>query len=211
MKKTLAIVIVAVVAMIADVGMDAQVRYGIVGGFTSSKVDAEAKVSDANVYNVGFAAKIPLGHGFAVQPGAVYQVKGASLDEIGGNPASAHFDTKVGYLEMPVQLQWGPDLILFRPYVLTEPFIGIGINLENDLDSLKSKSFDESTMSRFEYGIALGGGIEFWRLQVSAKYFWNFGSLKDGINDGAIASTVSQAFTEGKSFNGFTISFGLLF
>ncbi|MBQ3881716.1 MAG: PorT family protein [Bacteroidales bacterium] len=211
MKKTIMTLIAAAVAMIAGVGMDAQVRYGILGGFTSSSADANAKVGKCNLYHVGFAAKIPVGAGFAVQPGITYQMKGASLEEIAGDITSFHLDTKVGYLELPVQLQWGPDLVLFRPYVFAEPFIGIGLNVDNDIKSLRSKSFDESAMKRFEYGLALGGGLEFWRLQLSAKYFWNFGSLVDGINEGIIATTVRDAFAEGKSFNGFAITLGLFF
>ena len=77
--------IAAAVAMIAGVGMDAQVRYGILGGFTSSSADANAKVGKCNLYHVGFAAKIPVGAGFAVQPGITYQMKGASLEEIAGD------------------------------------------------------------------------------------------------------------------------------
>lgn len=211
MKKFLTLVIVTIVAMTVGVGMNAQVRYGIVGGFTSSSADADAKVGNMNLYNIGFAVKVPLGLGFAVQPGISYQMKGAKLSEIAGDISSVHFDTKVGYLEFPVQFQWGPDLLLFRPYALMEPYVGIGLNVENDIETIKSKSFDESSMERFEYGLALGGGVEFWKLQLSAKYFWNFGSLEDGIKEGDIPSTIYTAFKDKRGFNGFTISLGLLF
>ncbi|MBQ9172551.1 MAG: PorT family protein [Bacteroidales bacterium] len=211
MKTTLKFIIAAVAAMIIGVSASAQVHFGLVGGVTSSSADADAKVGNMALYHVGFVTKIPMGLGFAFQPGITYQMKGASLSEITGDVSTAHFDTKVGYLEFPFQFQWGPDLVLFRPYALAEPFIGIGLNVQNDYESLRSKSFDESAMNRFEYGLALGGGVEIWKFQLSAKYFWNFGSLRSGIKDGDIASTVSSAFKDGKSFNGFTFSLAFLF
>ena len=127
----------------------------------------------------------------------------------------------MGYIELPLQLQWGPDLLLFRPYVLAEPFLGYAIATNSkgktQLDvSASSSSFKESGMSRLEYGFGLGGGIEIWRIQLSAKYFWNFGSLYDqggsvGGTADAVAQTVKSAFGDKKSFNGIMFSLGLMF
>ena len=76
-----------------------------------------------------------------------------------------------------------------------------------------SNAFKDVNMSRFEYGLGLGGGLEIWRLQLSLKYFWNFGSLSsDGHKvDSPIGRTVTEAFKEKKNFNGLTLSAALFF
>jgi hypothetical protein len=151
-------------------------------------------------------------------------VKGASLNTVGSVSASESFkslDTQVGYIELPLQLQWGPDLLLFRPYVLAEPFLGYAIatNSEgkNQLDiSSSSKGLKESGLSRLEYGLSLGAGIDVWKLQLAAKYFWNFGSLYSddstvGSAADAVAQNVKSAFGDKKSFSGIMFSLGFMF
>ena len=31
--------------------------------------------------------------------------------------------------------------------------------------------------NRFEYGIGIGGGVDFWKFQLQVKYNWNIGQL----------------------------------
>ena len=97
-------------------------RFGIVGGVTSS----ESKIKDFNSksitqYHAGLLVEIPLGAGFGFQTGALYQVKGMQLDKMNDSSISDignSFETKVGFIEVPLQLQWGPDLVRFREVLL---------------------------------------------------------------------------------------------
>ncbi len=191
-------------------------RFGAVGGFTSSSADVDVLSAESySLYHAGVAFQLHLGAGFCIQPELLYQVKGVQLSsaltgEVDG-PA-LDLKSKVGYLELPVQLQWGPDLLAFRPYVFAEPFVGYAVNLNTKVGTLESKDFRKAAVDRLEYGLGLGAGIEFWRLQVSARYFWNFGSLysESGEVD-AIGQTVKTAFTEGKNFNGVSVSAAFFF
>jgi hypothetical protein len=54
-------------------------------------------------------------------------------------------------------------------------------------------------INRFSYGVGLGGGLEVWKLQVSARYNWNLGPL-------AKASTAFGTIMQNKNFGGVTLS-----
>jgi len=213
MKKTLTVVAVVMLSLCSFVSKAQTYGLGVIGGFTSS--NANVTNFDANaisVYHFGVTDKFNLGLGFAMQPSIVYQVKGTSLSEMVDNPNAGlkALDTSVGFLEIPVQLQWGPDLLAFRPYVFAEPFIGYGLNFtaESTKDKLVN-NWDVANIKRWEYGLGIGAGIEIWHLQISGRYFWNFGQLygKDAsLSSNDIANVIESAFKEGKSFNGFSVS-----
>ena len=100
----------------------AQSRYGVIGGMTFST----SRISDMNrasmtQWHAGFTYKLDLPLGFSIQPSLMYHVKGAKLDP-------QQFDIRMGYLELPVSFQWGPDLLLFRPFLDVTPFIGYAMN-----------------------------------------------------------------------------------
>ena len=211
----LAVAAVAVMAFGLNAG--AQIRFGVLGGFTSSSTKAaEVTPESVSLYHAGVALKVPVGLGFAIQPQVTYQVKGTALNEtIAGVTGS--FDTKVGYLEVPVQIQWGPDLLVARPYVLAEPFVGYAVNMKSVASgsvgdvgaSAEFTDIEESGLNRFEYGLGVGAGIEIWRLQLSARYFWNFGELAgDGKN---AVNQAWDAISAGESFSGISVSLALFF
>ena len=180
-------------------------RVGVIGGETSTSTTIkEVDTKSIAQYHAGLVAEIPLGAGFAVQPALLYQVKGMSLDKWGdntGSDISKSLETKLGYVEIPVQLQWGPDLVAFRPYAFVEPFIGYQIT-EKNKDEIKSV---DTELVKVEYGMSLGAGIDISHFQISAKYFWNFGNVYKGdINK---TGTAIKDF----NFNGFAISVALFF
>ena len=197
--------VAAVAVMVSGLNASAQVRFGVLGGFTSSSTKAEnINTESVSLYHAGVAAQVRLPFNLAVQPQLVYQVKGT---------AAASADTKVGYVEVPVQIQWGPDLIVCRPYVLAEPFVGYALNVKATSGLANAQmvinDFKDLNLNRFEYGVGVGAGIEFWRLQLSAKYFWNFGQLSNETKE--IAGQVYDAISSGKSFSGINVSLALFF
>ena len=89
-------------------------RAGVTAGFTSSS--AKVKEWNANSvgrYHFGFTAQLPIALGFAIQPSILYQAKGTKLNF--GEAEISDVNAMVSYLEIPVQVQWGPDLVTFRP------------------------------------------------------------------------------------------------
>lgn len=227
LKTTLAAIamLFCVAASAQDIGSS---RIGVIGGFTSSDSNADIfKTSSYSLYHIGVAFQYPLVAGFVIQPALTYQMKGATLDgvqEAGLSNISlavASLDTKVGYAEIPVQIQWGPDLVAFRPYVFAEPFVGFAVNTANKIESDLVSSgtildtvtdFKEAAINRLEYGAGVGAGCEFSRFQISARYFWNFGSLYSESGEmNAVGQTIKAAYEDKKNFNGFSVSVAVFF
>ena len=95
---------------------------------------------------------------------------------------------------------------------MAEPFVGFALNSKTVSAGVKETNLAKSALSKMEYGLGLGGGVELWRLQVSARYYWNFGSLCDSSGEVTpIGQEVRAAFKNGKNFNGFSLSAALFF
>ena len=178
--------------------------FGIVGGYTSSSMKMQEMTfkSSAGVH-AGFAYNLPLGAGFSLQPELIYNVKGYNWQ---GDKDAAVLQEKAkfGYVEIPVQLQWGPDLLLLRPYVLAEPFAGFAVTGKKIIEKGETTVDWDSFKSRLEYGVGVGAGIEIYnRVQVSFKYYWNF-------EDATQWSDVTDK-VKGKGFSGLTFTAGIFF
>ncbi len=215
MKRFLTIA--AAFILLFSVQAKAQIKYGITGGmnFNTSEIsgiDVDAKAG----WNLGVTALLDLPLGFSVQPSLVYSRKGANLVSLGNFTASQ----SMGFLELPVSVQWGPDLLLFRPFVDVTPFVGYALNnkYKANLSTLKSSSSTSVNTSlswdnfhRFEYGIGLGGGINVWKLQVIARYCWNLGSLYNVEGWDEIKDQISGLSRESKNFGGVNVGVSFFF
>ena len=203
----------------------AQEGVGIFGGITSSST----KLQDFDFENVtqfraGVAYKYPIAVGFAVQPEFSYNVKGTalapSMSDYGIPFDIVKFDLHMGYLEAGMQLQWGPDLLIFRPYALVEPFLGYALN--NKIETTLADTSISTTrtnvwncLQKMEYGYAWGGGVDlFGRFQVSAKHYENFGSLYKDSKDSSPQTAedfMMEAFKDERNFSGWILTLTLFF
>lgn len=208
MKRILALVTVCALVLLAASEMSAQ-KFGVIGGATFTSMQNVEK-SGKTGFNIGATAQLKLPLGFSVQPSLIYNSKAAKVD---GNLLSTSMN--VGYLELPVSVQWGPDLLLFRPFVDVTPFIGYAVNSTirtealDAVEAVSKNEWDSYSMNRFSYGLGLGAGVEVWRLQFLCRYNWNFGPLFD--TEGALnLQPVNEAFKD-KNFGGVTLSVAFLF
>lgn len=232
MKKFLIIAATALLfAANASAQLSSGIRYGIVGGFTSTNTKLkEFDAKNVSLYHAGATVKFNLGLGFAIQPSLTYQVKGTNLKQVISSAEEAKaavtaLDARVGYLELPVQIQWGPDLMALRPYAFVEPFIGCGVNFKartgydiGNMTEIETETlandFKKAALKRFEYGLGVGGGLEIWHFQISAEWFMNFGGLADENGElqdaGVIRDNVVNTL-KSKNFQGFKVSLAILF
>ena len=191
--------------------------FGITGGasFVGLK---DVKSGLTTGYHAGLTYKFDLPFGFAVQPSLLYHLKGSVVEDAYQNGAS--LDLKAGYLELPVSFQWGPDLILFRPFLDVTPFVGYGLNntlagYSSETDSVYESKNVWDGLNRLEYGLGLGLGLDVWKLQIIGRYNWNFGTLLGA--DGKlpafenVVSNVKSSVLEGNNFGGVTLTVALLF
>lgn len=218
MKRFLTFVFSAVLLSAVAAESFAQSRFGVIGGvnFSTSKLK-ELNRSTMTQYHAGFTCKLDLPLGFSLQPSLIYNVKGARMQ--GVLTGNDRFDISMGYLELPVSLQWGPDLLIFRPFLDVTPYIGYALNnrLVNSsapealsLDS--QKNVWDAGLKRLEYGLGLGAGIEIWRFQLIGRYNWNFGPVHNGggKSDAQFSEMVEKAFDK-SNFGGFSLSLAFLF
>ena len=191
--------------------------FGVVAGasFTSIR---EVSTDMATGFHAGVSYKFRLPLGFAVQPSVLYHMKSSLVE--GAIADVTTFDYKMGYVEVPVSLQWGPDLLMFRPFVDVTPFVGYALNNEASGVKLQGECMSKvqtkwEGVNRLEYGLGLGGGIEIWKLQLVCRYNWNFGDLFNA--DGGTAdwneiwNTATDSVKTGKNFGGVTLSLAFLF
>lgn len=191
--------------------------FGIVGGASFTGIqDVSSGLTTG--YHAGITYKFRLPLGFAIQPSLMYNMKSSSVES--AILSKSKLDMNVGYLELPVSLQWGPDLLLFRPFLDVSPFVGYAVN--NDFKTVESVTQTAKTwkdewggMSRVEYGLGLGLGLEIWKIQVVARYNWNFGPLFNASGDVAsgedLINNAKASITEGKNFGGVTLTAAILF
>lgn len=212
--------LVVMSALFAGIALSAQVRYGVIGGatFSTSKFK-EISTGTLTNFNAGLTLKVGLPLGFSIQPSLVYNVKGSKMTDVSEvNPDFSRFDLSVGYLELPLSVQWGPDLLVFRPFLDVTPYVGYAVN--NKMIATPSGESPSETvrnswadLNRFEYGVGLGFGIEIWRIQLLARYNWNLGNLYKATEDAAGANfgQFIQSAYGNRSFGGVTLSAAVLF
>lgn len=162
-------------------------NFGVFGGANFHTYrPKEAGMKTLTQWNAGLVYKCNLPLGFQIHPTLMYSVKDATAE-------SVPVDLSVGYLELLASVQWGIDLILFRPYLEVSPFVGYGLNKWSGNKTVWD------AMNKLDYGVGVGGGLQVWRFQVAARYNWSFG----------------QAFTAQKTgnvdFNGVTLSLTYFF
>ena len=111
MKKLLTVA----VALLVSVSAFAQ-GGGIIAGYTASQMSLKQEIQNIGVniksapnFHVGFGYNLPLALGFAIQPEILYSNKGATFGTAVGDVTG-----RMSYIEVPVQLQWGIDLIALR-------------------------------------------------------------------------------------------------
>ncbi len=195
--------------LIFSVQASAQIKFGATAGmnFNTSKfteIDVKAKTG----WNAGVTMLLDLPLGFSLQPSLVYSQKNANLTNT--------LSQNMGYLELPVSVQWGPDLLILRPFLDVTPYVGYAITnktkMAADLGGLGNLSFDGSDWAgkeRMEYGLGVGGGINVWKLQVVARYCWNFGPLFSDWDE--LKSQIPELNTGSKNFGGLMLNVAFFF
>ena len=202
MKKFLTALAAAM--MLFSVQAYAGGKFGVTGGlnFNTAKIK-DVKMDAQAGWNVGLTYNLDLPLGFSLQPALVYTQKGAL---VGTDAVSVK--QSVGSLNLPVSVQWGPDLLVARPFVDVTPYVGYSLVNKVTADVLGISTGDKGKNS-FEYGLGVGAGLDVWKLQVIVRYNWNFGvlgSLKDFTN-----IQLDDLKSENEKFGGISVHLAFFF
>ncbi len=204
MKRIFTIIASALILMSA--AASAQTKWGVTAGMNFNT----AKISDVRLeakagWNVGVSCLVDLPLGFSVQPSLVYIQKGADYSVID----ALSMEQKVGSINLPVSVQWGPDLIVARPFLDVTPYLGYSLlnKLEGGLAGVIKG--EASLKNAFEYGVGVGAGINVWKVQAIVRYNWNFGTL------GKLADfrniEIGDFKVENETFGGVSVSLAYFF
>lgn len=241
---------VVAAAMLAF-AFSANAQLGITAGVTSTSTDLKAAYADiaqtksVTQYHAGIVGRIKLPLGFAIQPGLVYNMKGSSLESNLGkvtgasalNTVELDIDTKTGFIELPIQVQWGINLgDILRVYALCEPYVGYAITTESKAAAKNSvmqsmlegadgtlaglgigsiNSTDENKWDgreRLEYGVAAGAGVVILKhVGISAKYFWDMGNVYNDEGKSSLSAKAAYETTQNQKAGGIIASLTLYF
>ncbi len=154
--------------------------------------DLKGSVEGSTGFHAGLLAQINIPIiGIGVQPELLYAYRGAKVTDESGNTSNEN----VSYIDVPLNITWGIDLKIVRPFVAVTPYISCALN---DVKVAAQDGSSSEAIDKFNYGIGLGGGIElFQKLQFMARYNW-------GLNDLGSGGSVYKV-------NGVTLSLGYLF
>ena len=202
MKKF--ITALAAAMMLFSVQAYAGGKFGVTGGFNFNSTKIKDVKMDAQAgWNVGLTYNLDLPLGFSLQPALVYTQKGAL---IGTDAVSVK--QSVGSLNLPVSVQWGPDLLVARPFLDVTPYVGYSLVNKVETEVLGISAGDKGK-NAFEYGLGVGAGLDVWKLQVVVRYNWNFGvlgSLKDFTDIG-----LGDLKSDNENFGGISVHLAFFF
>ena len=204
----------AVALMAFAVSASAQVKFGVTAGmnFNSATIN-DVKMDAKAGWNVGATVQLNLPLGFSLQPSVVYMHKAAGFET--PNLSSGfiedlkyEFIQTVGSVVVPVSVQWGPDLLVARPFLDVTPYVGYSLTnkVKSDFAGIEEVVKGGNGL---DYGLGLGAGISVWKLQAIVRYNWNFGVLgnyKDFAN-----VNIEDIKTDNETFGGITVNLAYFF
>ena len=178
MKKLL---VVLAALLLTSAAVSAKGGFGVTAGFNTNA----AKIQDVSLdsrygWNAGITYQLNLPLGFSVQPALLYTQKSGAVAITGlgilNELVSGSVYQSVGSLSVPVSVQWGPDLIVARPFLDVTPYVGYALTNKIKAVDPDIEGVTEGEMG-LDYGIGLGAGINVWKLQAIVRYNWNFGTM----------------------------------
>lgn len=179
-------------------GREAQAQFGIKAGTYTTNLNRlqDHKLEDNTGFNAGVLYKLQLTPFFAVQPELIYVSRNACIKDRATNRREK-FDTQ--YLQLPVSLQYGLNLVIIRPFFQIAPYVTYAVGKDFTVhDNWNDKN-------RFNSGIGLGGGLDLWKFQLGLRYNWDFAkSGKNGDSEDTI-------YTQYKLSKGRALEFSLAY
>ena len=194
MKKLLAVIVIALASVTA-----AHAQFGIIAGYNSSSTkikDAAAEFKTASLWHAGVAYKFNFGL-LALQPSLTYSMKGTMISD-----GVKSLEYKTGYVEASVGVQLGLDLLVARPFLVAEPFIGYQV--------YGNEQAIKDVTNKLEYGFGVGVGADVLKhLQLRIEWYKNLGNLANA--NAAAAGDAAVETLKKSNYQGIKITAGFFF
>ena len=170
--------------------------FGVTAGLDFNSVRVQDIKTDAKVgWNAGVVYSFDFPLGFSLQPSILYTQKSAAL----GVSSLTH---TMGSVTVPVSVQWGPNLLVARPFLDVTPYVGYALvnNIKGSIADLEGVLKGEKSL---DYGVGVGAGLSVWKLQAVVRYNWSFGAMDslDGFKGILVENLKSDSVYGGISVN----------
>lgn len=198
MKKLFLTVAAVLAIQLGCAAQSVTAHAGIMGGCALDRVTGVNSKSLCS-WHAGATVLVNIPAYFSIQPSVRYNQFNSYVNLDSGNVTTM----RLNQLNIPVAVQWGPDLGVFRPFVQVVPYATFNLNADY-MDPSRANEWQGAVdyIKRAQFGIGLGAGLNIWRFQFSCRYNWDLGDWTQAV--------------EGNPFryaNGFTrsITFSLSF
>ncbi len=198
MKRFIGLVSVVLITCAANM-FAAEVKGGFKVGLNLSNItvkDEDIDFSMSTGVVLGGFVDIGFTDVVSFQPELLYSMKGAEYDEMGEK-----LEIRIHYLEIPLLLKIGVPIenASVKPYFLVGPALAIKVS-----ESIKEGGVEETEdqAKGFDAGVVFGGGLEFGRVSVGARYNLGFmdidkeeaGEEGDEVKNRAISLLIGVKF-----------------
>jgi len=188
----------ALLAAAISSGLAAQttspLRLGIQAGLNSATWGGDdADGIDSRLgFIVGGFAEFGLGQYFSIRPEVSYSQQGWEADVLG-----ATFELKQDYIQIPVLLKAGASLAAeprLRPVLFTGPVVSFEVRCEAKISGGGIPTQEDDCPDDFvkgtDFGLLFGGGLEYGRIALTARYLLGLTSLDDTGSDADVKNRV---------------------
>lgn len=167
----------AVAAAFLCIGAGAQnvsCHFGVIGNLGINEFKDFKNLKNASQLGGGggisLLMKVPCY--FSIMPTIEYELTKFKVPQNEGNQAIVEQQV----ISVPIPIQWGPDLGILRPFVEVVPFANFNLDGKWRQEGIQDGwASARNFLSSSQLGVGLGGGMELWKLQISARYNWLFG------------------------------------
>jgi hypothetical protein len=161
--------------------------FGVKAGISTPYFKADFKPESKA--NLGFHAgvfgqvNIPI-IGLGIQPELLYLNQPVSFRTLTTEGTGIKNDTKsASYLDIPINITWGFDVKIARPFVALTPYLRYSFSdiktlaLPENLTTTTAAPTQQK-LNDFDYGIGVGAGIDLVsKIQLMARYSWGLSNL----------------------------------
>ena len=197
MNKKISLLII--LAVVLSTGYtQAQFSLGVRAGFNLTNLSHSEAVGDEKWkpgFQTGVVADNALSDVFSIQLGILFATQGRKTDQ---NDVVSGINTKstlnLNYIQVPVNAQYKLDLGGMELLLQAGPYFGYGLRArfkgESTFNGVKLPSFDEKikmgsdeleavNFKAFDFGLGLGVGVQFRKLQIVLGYNQGFLNLNN--------------------------------
>lgn len=156
-------------------------HFGLEGGIAVNKFTDFQNFQEKGIagWHAGMTLLTKLPGFFALQPTVEFERSCSRITLDDGRVGTMNIDA----VDVPIAVQWGPDLGICRIFIEAVPYVGFNIDgksynkYDNDWENVKDY------LKTTQFGLGVGGGLDVWRIQLGIRYSWAFGNWATMTSD----------------------------